>query len=129
MGKQWYPKALGHLGSGDINLGTASIKCIAVDTGAYTYSAAHEVLADVASGARIGTSAAIAQTWSATGVLDADDFLIPCGANHTTVEALVYYSDGATKYLLVYDDTGSGLPITPNGSLLVTVNASGIAAL
>jgi len=113
----------------DVNDGT--VKVALVDTGTYTYSAAHDFLDDL-SGV-VGTAQTIANTTVAAGVFDGDNvtFTAVSGA---TVEALVIYIDTgtpSTSRLVAYIDTGqTGLPVTPNGGdITVTWNASGIFAL
>ena len=113
----------------DVNDGT--VKVALVDTGTYTYSAAHDFLDDL-SGV-VGTAQTIANTTVAAGVFDGDNvtFTAVTGA---TVEALVIYIDTgtpSTSRLVAYIDTGqTGLPVTPNGGdITITWNASGIFAL
>lgn len=111
---------------------TGTVKVALVDTGTYTYSAAHEFLSSL-SGV-VGTAQTIGATKSYTnGVFDGGDvtFTAVSGA---TVEALVLYIDtgtAGTSRLVAYIDTGvTGLPVTPNGGdITVTWNASGIFAL
>lgn len=111
---------------------TGTVKVALVDTGTYTYSAAHEFLSSL-SGV-VGTAQTIGATKSYTnGVFDGGDvtFTAVSGA---TVEALVLYIDtgtAGTSRLVAYIDTGvTGLPVTPNGGdITITWNASGIFAL
>jgi hypothetical protein len=111
---------------------TGTVKVALVDTGTYTYSAAHEFYSSL-SGV-VGTDQTIGATKSYTnGVFDGGDvtFTAVSGA---TVEALVIYIDtgvAGTSRLVAYIDTGvTGLPVTPNGGdITVTWNASGIFAL
>lgn len=110
---------------------TGTLKVALVDTGTYTYSAAHDFYNDV-SGV-VGTPQTIGSKTYAAGVLDGADvtFTAVTGA---TVEALVLYLDtgsSATSRLVAYIDTGvTGLPVTPNGGDIgITWNASGIFAL
>lgn len=106
-----------------------------VDTGTYTYSAAHDFYNDLSG--IVGTDQRIATPTVgsvAAGTFDGDNvtFSAVTGAS---VEALVIYrhNSGAntTWRLVAYIDTGvTGLPVTPNGGdITVTWNASGIFAL
>jgi hypothetical protein len=118
MANALYPKAKeGFLGA-DIDWAANDIKVVLVDTGAYTYDAAHDFLADIAAGARIATSGNLAGKSITNGVADADDVSIT-GVTGASVEALVIYQDTgveATSRLIAYLDTGvTGLPFTPNG--------------
>ena len=128
-----YPKykeaILDALANSDLNDGT--VKVALIDTGTYTYNAAHDFLNDVSG--IVGTAQTINNTTVTNGLFDGDDvtFTAVSGA---TVEALIIYIDtgsSATSRLVAYIDTSvTGLPVTPNGGdIVVTWNASGIHAL
>ena len=114
------------------NLLTGTVKVALVDTGVYTYSAAHQFLTSL-SGV-VGTAQTIGATKTVTnGVFDGADVTYTAVTGNS-VEALVIYVDtgsAATSPLVAYIDTGvTGLPVTPNGGdITVTWNASGIFAL
>lgn len=113
----------------DINDGT--VKVALVDTGVYTYSAAHEFLTSLTG--VVGTAQTINNTTVTNGVFDGDNVTYTAVSGNT-VEALVIYIDtgvSSTSRLVAYIDTGvTGLPVTPNGGdISVTWNASGIFAL
>jgi hypothetical protein len=128
----WYPKHKEALLQASANSAlTGTLRVALVDTGTYTYSAAHEFLSSL-SGV-VGTAQVIGSKTYVNGVLDGADvtFTAVTGA---TVEALVLYIDtgvAGTSRLVAYIDTGvTGLPVTPNGGdITVTWNASGIAQL
>jgi len=110
---------------------TGTVKAALVDTGTYTYSAAHQFFSDL-SGV-VGTPQAIGTHTYTNGTFDAADatFTAVTGAS---VEALVLYIDTGTtttSRLVGYLDTGqTGLPVTPNGGdITITWNASGIFTL
>ncbi len=110
----------------DLNDGT--VKAALVDTGTYTYSAAHEFYSDL-SGV-VGTPQTIANTTVTAGVFDGDDVTYTAVTGNT-VEAIVLYVDtgnAATSRLFAYIDTSvTGLPVTPNGgNIEIQWNASGI---
>lgn len=111
---------------------TGTVKAALVDTGTYTYSAAHEFLSSL-SGV-VGTAQTIGATKTyANGVFDGADVTYTA-VTGATAEALVLYVDSGvagTSRLVAYIDTGvTGLPVTPNGGdISVTWNASGIFAL
>jgi hypothetical protein len=113
-----------------IDLDTDTIKVALVDTGVYTYSAAHQYYSSV-SGV-VGTPATLSNKSITNGVFDADDVTFS-GVTGNTVEAAILYKDTgnpATSPLIAFFDTGTGLPITPNGgNINLTFNASGIFAL
>lgn len=113
--------------------GTTGVYVALVDTGTYTYNAAHQYYSDL-SGV-VGTDQEIGATKTYTnGVLDGADVTFP-SVSGSTAEALVIYVKNAgantTWRLVAYIDTGvTGLPVTPNGgNINVTWNASGIFGL
>lgn len=113
--------------------GTTGVYVALVDTGVYTYNAAHEFYSSL-SGV-VGTDQEIGATKTYTnGVFDGGDVTFPTVSGNT-VEALVLYRKTAgantTWRLIAYIDTGvTGLPVTPNGgNISITWNASGIFAL
>lgn len=103
-----------------------------VDTGTYTYSAAHDFFNDLSG--IVGTDQRITTPTVgsvAAGVFDGDNvtFSAVTGAS---IEALVIYRKNAgantTWRLVLFEDTGvTGLPVTPNGGdISISWNASGI---
>lgn len=104
-----------------------------IDTGTYTYDAAHDFYNDL-SGV-IGTDQRIAAPTVALGVFDGNDLTFPT-VTGASVEALVIYRHNAganTTWPLVcyYDDTtGTGLPVTPNGgNITITWPVGGVFTL
>ena len=104
--------------------------CALIDTGLYTYDAAHDFYNDLAG--IVGTDQRITvPTVSAAGTFDGVD-LTYTSVSGNSVEALVIYRHNVgantTWRLVLYEDTGvTGLPVTPNGgNITVTFNASGI---
>jgi hypothetical protein len=113
----------------DIN--DLTVKVALVDTGTYTYSAAHEFLSDLTG--VVGTAQTIANTTVTNGVFDGDNVTYTA-LSGSSVEALVIYIDtgtAGTSRLVAFIDTGvTGLPFTPNGGdVTISWNASGIFAL
>jgi hypothetical protein len=112
---------------------TGTLKAALIDTGAYTYNAAHDFWNDAVAGV-VGTPVALTTKTVVNGTLDADDvtFTAVSGA---TVEAIILYVDTAgadsTDPLVAYLDTGfTGLPVTPGGgNITVAWNASGILTI
>ena len=130
MANAIYPEFKEHLLKGDIDIDTATVKAYLVDLADYTYSAAHDLLADLPVAARVA-SATIANPTSVNGTLDGDNFVFST-ANGDESEALVITVDmGGSEYLAAYYDTGvTGLPVIPNGGdINVTVDASGLFTL
>lgn len=113
----------------DINDGT--VKVALIDTGTYTYSAAHEFLSSLTG--VVGTAQTIANTTVTNGLFDGDNVTFTAVSGNS-VEALVIYIDtgvAGTSRLVAYIDTSvTGLPVTPNGGdISITWNASGIFQL
>jgi hypothetical protein len=110
---------------------TGTVKAALVDSGTYTYSAAHEFLSSL-SGV-VGTAQTIGTKTYTNGVFDGDNVTYTA-VSGSSAEAIVLYIDtgvAGTSRLVAYLDTGfTGLPVTPNGGdIAVTWNASGIFAL
>lgn len=117
------------LSDSDLNDGT--VKVALIDTGTYTYSAAHDFYNDL-SGV-VGTPQTINNTTVTTGLFDGDNVTFTAVSGNS-VEALVIYIDTgnvATSRLVAYIDTGvTGLPVTPNGGdISITWHATGIFQL
>lgn len=113
-----------------IDLDTDTIKVALVDTGTYTFSAAHQYYSSVTG--VVGTPVTLTSKTITNGVFDAADvtFTAVTGAS---VEALVVYKDtgsAATSPLIAFIDTGTNLPVTPNGGdITIQWNASGIFSI
>lgn len=116
MTNAWYAKAKQKLAEASINWVSDTIKVYLIDTGAYTPNlTTHEFLSDIPGGAIIA-EATLASKTNVLGVLDAADVAIG-SVTGATVEALViakYTGTNGTSPLLLYFDTGTGLPFTPN---------------
>lgn len=115
----------------DQNDATNGPFCSLVDTGTYTYNAAHDFFNDI-SGV-VGTDQRIVTPTvaAATGLFDGDN-LTYTAVTGNSIEALVIYrkNSGANttwKLVAFFDTSVTGLPVTPNGGdIIVTWNASGI---
>lgn len=112
--------------------GATGVYAALVDTGTYTYSAAHQFYSSLTG--VVGTDQEILTKTQATGIFDGTDLTFTA-VSGATVEAIVLYRRNAgantTWPLIAYIDTGvTGLPVTPNGgNITITWNASGIFAL
>jgi len=126
-----YPKAKESFLKADLDL-DSTVRAVLIDTGTYTYNAAHDNYDDL-SGV-VGTeSGAFASKTFTNGVFDAADITFTA-VSGATVEAIVLFLDTGTpstdKLIAYIDSASSGLPVTPNGGdVVVTWNASGIFAL
>jgi hypothetical protein len=118
-------------GSANTDINDLTVKVALVDTGVYTYSAAHEFLTSLTG--VVGTAQTIAATTVANGLFDGDNVTYSTVTGNS-VEALVIYIDttvAGTSRLVAYIDSGvTGLPVTPNGGdITVTWSVSGIFQL
>jgi hypothetical protein len=130
MANAVYPKWKEAVIQGSVNtsLSTGTVKVALVDTGTYTYSAAHEFLTSLTG--RVGTDQTLTSKTFTNGTLDAANSTFPT-VSGATCEALVVYIDtgtAGTSRLVAYLDTGvGGLPVTPNGGdINITWDATGI---
>lgn len=129
-----YKKALldGGANSALTGSGTTGLYAALVDTGTYTYSAAHQYYSDLSG--IVGTPGEVATVTTTGGLIDGDNVTYTA-VTGASAEAIVLYrrNTGAntTWRLVAYIDTGyTGLPVTPNGGdITVTWNASGIVQL
>lgn len=135
MANAIYPKCKEQLWQGGINLSTATVKAILIDSADYTYSATHEFLSDVAAAGRVATSPALGTKTFTNGVFDCADYTFTAVSGDIS-EALIYYIDTgveATSRLIAFKDTGlTGFPFTPNGgdaNVTVDTGGNGVAAL
>ncbi len=101
---------------GSIDWDTDNIKVLLVDTGTYTVNlATHQFHSDITG--IVATSGNLAGKTVAAGVADANDITFTA-VTGSTVEAIIIYKDtgvSGTSRLIAYIDTGTGLPVTPNG--------------
>jgi hypothetical protein len=119
----------------DQNTSTDGPYVALVDTGTYTYSAAHDFYNDLSG--IVGTDQRITTPTVGSvsnGTFDGDNVTFTAVSGNS-VEALIYYrkNSGAntTWRLVLYQDTSvTGLPVTPNGGdIAISFNASGIFTL
>lgn len=90
---------------------------------AYTFSAAHEDMADISTNDN-GRSAALASKTYTAGVFDAADTTLPATAAVACKAIVIFQHTGtdSTARLIAYIDTPtSGLPFTPSASQVVNI--------
>jgi len=101
---------------GSIDWDTDNIKAVLVDTGTYTVNLVTDKFHSDLSGI-VDTSSNLGSKTVTLGVADAADVTYTA-VSGATVEAVVVYQDtgtSGTSRLIAYIDTGTGLPVTPNG--------------
>lgn len=120
MANQLYDPGREAFLTGAINWATDNIKVAIVDTGVYTFSAAHQFHSELSG--ITATSANLTAKTTTGGVADAADVTFT-GVTGVQSEALVIYKDtgvSATSPLIAFIDTATGLPVTPNsGDIIV----------
>jgi len=131
MANALYPKFKESLLQAGVNMSSGTVKVALVDTGTYTYSAAHQFLSSLTG--VVGTAQTLGTKTFTNGVFDAADVTF-AAVTGNSAEALVLYVDtgtAGTSPLIAFIDTGvTGLPVTPNGGdINVVWNTSGIFAL
>lgn len=98
------------------NITGGTLKAALIDTGTYTYSAAHQFYSSV-SGVQ-GSPTAVGSASTTSGVVDGADVVFT-SVSGVSAEAVILFLDTgtpATSRLVAYIDTGvTGLPVTPNG--------------
>lgn len=135
---KWKEALLNTSTSASAVLTNTNVRTAFIDTGTYTYNAAHDFYNDLsgvypnsrATGAALGT-----KTYT-DGVFDAADVTFTAFSNGSvSVEGIVIYIDDgsadATSRLVAFLDTSiTGIPFTPSGSdVTIQWNASGIFQL
>jgi hypothetical protein len=116
-----------------VDLDADTIKAALIDHGADTPNVTTDDFYNDISAGLVGSlsSALTSKTIGtvAAGVFDADNvtFTAVSGNSVESVNLLKDTGNTATSDLIAYFDTGTGLPVTPNGGdITVTWNASGI---
>ena len=131
MANSLYDKGRQRFLEAQINWLTDTIKCILVDTAAYTANfSTHEFLSDIPTSARIGTTSGVTLTSKTTtgGAADAADITFS-SVTGASIEALILFRDTGTEGtspLIAYIDTATGLPITPNGGDIIVTWDNGV---
>jgi len=122
-----YPIGATEILNATIDFNTDDFRVVLVDTGTYTYSAAHDFHDDITG--IVATSANLSTPTITSGVFDAVDIVFSAVTGATIEAYIVYKWSGAsaTSPLLFYVDSAAEFPITPNGSDITIVwNAGGI---
>lgn len=111
--------------AGEIDWDTATIKAALVR--GYTFSAAHTFVSDVtgAGGTLVATSAALASKTTSAGVADAADITCSAVAAGAAITGILIFQSSAVtggadvaasaQRVIAFLDSGTGLPVTPNG--------------
>jgi hypothetical protein len=134
MANALLPKAAKKILDGDIDLLNDTIKLVGVDTADYTRDDTDEFLSEIASGARVCTSDALASKTTTGGVFDAANstFGVVTGDPFELLALIKDTGSDATSPIIAFIDTAGGSPIAaiPNGGeITITFDAAGIIEL
>lgn len=90
-----------------------------------------DFLDDVAAGARVATSSALANPTKTLGVADADDKTLTAVAGDPSERLIIYQHTGteSSSELIASIDTATGLPVTPNGGDITITWSSGASKI
>lgn len=101
--------------SAQLNWLTDSVKVCLVSADYIPNLATHDFLADVSG--IVATSSALQNKTVSAGIADADNITLSAVTGSEVVALVVFQDTGsaATSNLIAYVDTGTNLPVTPNG--------------
>ena len=122
MANALYDKGREGFLDGSIDWDTDDIRCILVDTDDYSVDLAnHDNLDDIAAGARVAVSGALASKTVTAGVADATDVTFSTVSGDQSEALVIYKHPGVegTSRLIAYIDTATGLPVTPSGGDII----------
>ncbi|MBS1722365.1 MAG: hypothetical protein JSS66_05100 [Armatimonadetes bacterium] len=114
MANTLYDKGREAFLAGDADWDANTIK-IALLSASYTFSQSHQYLSDVTG--VVATSSALSSKTVTNGVADAADVTFSAVTGSQVTQFIIYVDSGVagTSRLLVYFDTATNLPVTPNG--------------
>lgn len=119
-------------------LTSTNVRVAFLDTGTYTYSAAHDFYNDLSGvyPATRTTGVALGSKTYTAGTFDAADSTFSAFSNGSvSVEGIIMYiddgsADSSSRLVLYLDTSITGMPFTPSGSdVTIQWNASGIFTL
>ncbi len=125
MANALYPLAREGFLAGEIDWDTAVIKAVLVRS--YTYAGTHKFVSDVtgAGGVLHGTPQTLGTKTVTQGTADAADITFTAVASNASGHAVLVYQASAVgggadvaataQRVIAYFDTGTNLPVTPNG--------------
>lgn len=129
MANTLFDKARQRFLEAQINWTSDTIKCILVDSGAWTpLPATHEFLADISPSARIAGPVTLTGKATTGGAADAADCTFNTVSGNS-IELIIIYKDTGTEAsspLIAIIDTATGLPITPNGGDIIITWDNGV---
>lgn len=121
MSNHVYPAAKDRFLRGQTNWLTDPVAAVLVNTQFYTYSDAHATLLDLTLAARVAvTTGTLTGRTVAGGVVDANDASFGSVTGNIASAIIVCTDTGtdASSYLICYLDSGTGLPVNPDGGII-----------
>lgn len=132
MANQVFTPAKQDILTANLDLGTVQLAAMLIDSASYVVNQAHQYVSDIPAAAVVA-SANILNAAVADGSVTADNVLLDNVPAGPACEAIVIYENtgvDATSRLVTYIDTGTGLPVTPDGTdLVVTFPSRVVMAL
>ncbi|MBL8165421.1 MAG: hypothetical protein JNJ61_25785 [Anaerolineae bacterium] len=133
MTNQLYPLYREAALAGNADFDADTMVMILARTSGYTFSTAHDFLNDVPGGSRASTTSALTSKTVTQGTADAADPVFTSVASGAACDCVILTESNGTEstsQLYAYYDTGTGIPITPNGgNINVTISGSGLFTL
>jgi hypothetical protein len=128
MASSLYGKGRERFLTGDIAWDTHDIRAVLIDTGNYTVDIdVDEYHSDLPPAAIVATSSNLTAKTTTLGVADAANVTFSTVSGNT-VEAIVIYrwtGTSSNSPLIAYIDSGTNLPLTPNGGDITVAWDSG----
>lgn len=133
MANAVFPKFKENLLAGNAgwSLSAATVKVLALSS-VYNYNAADVYYSDISATASVFRSTALSAKTFTNGTFDAGDKTLTAVTGTAIASLLLYTSatNTASGRLIAFIDTGTNLPVTPNGGdIIVSWNGSGIFTL
>jgi hypothetical protein len=133
MANAFYGPGREGFATAQVNWPADAIHTDLIDLADYTVSlTGHTFRSSVPAAARVASFGPLTGKSAPLGVLTAANFTFPTVVGDQAEALIVWKNTGAdaTSRLLVFIDTASGLPVTPNGGdVAVQWNAAGIGTL
>lgn len=116
MANTLYDKGREAFLSGGAAWNTDTFKVVLL-TASYTFSVSHNYLSDISAGFRVATSSALTGKTITAGVADASDITFTAVTGSAITQIAIFKDTGteSTSTLILYIDTATNMPITPNG--------------
>lgn len=133
MANAVFPKFKENLLAGNAgwSLSAATVKVVALSS-VYNYDSADVYRSDISATASVFASTALSGKTFTNGTFDAADKTLTA-VTGTQISALLLVTSAtstASGRLIAYVDTGTGIPVTPNGGdIIIQWNGSGIFSL